>query len=1504
MSFRISLAALSLIFFAAGCSLWGGPDQSVLDQTNYRPINGECSKIDLKTSHIDVKTFRATIQCLNTYGAIQEFVDLFEKLSDKRLQPLVEVLNTHFLNDQVLLYHLKKTHQTLVNRGIADSVFKKLGEFLKNEDFIASGIALFKESYFIKNQAQEPVQNQEILKVIEMAGNAIEPTSVSKALEFGIKVLGHRAYQDLLRDFKKVKDSGPTLEDLTARIHQYVQLHFLNASKISESSPLVAWLRRPENHFFTLIDEIFGKDEALNKQKIPLQSALMTALFQPDQDHPGQTQFESLSDVFYRLKQPGVQIHCVNETQRIDDVNLYLMQQIGELPKGSSAANYVLRQGPLTLLALSPFCSAFPVELTESFPVLGGFAKLRIVDSSAQAGAPFLSVMQPLAEMIQTFWKQSVTGDSGQSSFGDKSYPWIHLLIQTLTDREANGGGILGLIPVFQELTERKIWTDLFLVFTLGDADDRKWIEELVKFFIQSLPESPLRTVSDVLMHAVSQTDIKHLFTFVMSLQRYIDLKDDFLKESLVTLRQAYLANNVHPILSLAQSLMSHATERGELFHTFFEISEMPEFKLAVRKMSILAQNGQMNELVGAILGLCDHFISEGERKSIRIKELHPPDLILKTQHSLTHDGLPTYEIASAEAEDYKVDGNCGLLNLKLSLDPLASPADYEKRLDEFLACLGSDSTHTHLIRDLSFLIKNAKTDETPPQDFFKYQLKIFKDFFSDPNSPERSFQREEIQYLTDAWIHSFDQNRFKDILKGFSYWMEGSTQAPPLPTPFLEPLFQVVSHLMQSESRVDLRELQNYGAEVIRSEEFPKLLADLDDLSGTSYPFEAPLGGYDFTKHRDQIQLWVEHKECSTDPTDVNRVIEEARNALTDHELVLDPVSHTKASRQSWQIDDLKPWINPILERMHQSSGSDLDRSLIEGITDFFRFYSLEPGQPFTAQAHGTPKDLAVWLHAVSIDYEPIFVFKGLYPKVPADQLEELPHVVLDNLLGRLAKISWASHFTSPSYSDLVLDFWQELGEAWGDLPEELWPQEIKQGVSGKSIRTETDSVTLKSRPLKLLEAVEDILNRRWSFNIPSLTANLDYLTDMIGLPALPDCYRPVPDFPDPPANKGWPKVAGIIVGRQRKEIQQRLWNMHQTKESMRSAAKPGTLGEPPKLAVFRDLFFSIYYSTPKNNLNALANAVGMGAMKALSQVGRSIDPNDKEVVDFFNALVHLGGSVETQKLMTVLVTAPSMAEPHFELFWNVLKQVFDQMGSNGTPESLWRLKQLSFYSLASFNQMGSDDSVLELGVGRLSQVLEENRPFFTQNADLLKDLFSSSAVPAFFRTLYENPDEERRKRIGTFIRKFLLDQSGRPGSHRLKNGVEILKNIYEVDEVKQAFREFQSRIELLMKDPDYLEFKPKWYAALRPILRLLEERPDEPGRVLSPVETPLAKKIRLFGSHLLSEGSVDQWLSLMGRNPVAFNQLLETFSRYGVSEDFENFLKIVRRSLSETQH
>ncbi|MEO5971076.1 MAG: hypothetical protein ABIQ95_14200, partial [Bdellovibrionia bacterium] len=862
----------------------------------------------------------------------------------------------------------------------------------------------------------------------------------------------------------------------------------------------------------------------------------------------------------------------------------------------------------------------------------------------------------------------------------------------------------------------------------------------------------------------------------------------------------------------------------------------------------------------------------------------------------------------------------------------------FDIQLNHFIRCQNGSGNNNDVSDAINFLsLQRTEQGES----FLKYQINQAKNLILSPNDPENKLNKTEINYLLDGWMSSMDDGRFFRLLDAIPYWIAPKNSlfslgkpvepnlehAPPVdPQPIessgvgllVKPLLDVTRAVI-SQSRNHLEELEKYAAQLIAQDHFPKLLGDMDDLLKPdlsvkaedltkSVDLPAALASFD----RDQIRQWVDAKECgalANDPGTRNRQIEkrvdevlsEAQNNVTNWDLVYAGQNKEGSPRQSWQMRELQDLLQPVFHKfLAREKQSVSQKWVLSSFLNFTRYFSMPPDGEFHSaeektRFHYQPGYLLEWLYDRAVDYRLITYF---YPG------EEAPRVRLVNSLDllelTLVNVDFVAPF--PISKNMGLDFLDELADAWGDEPRDMWPVEIQKKYSNS-----------KHPPRTLVAAVEDILDRP---GFPGFD-NLKKLTyKFVGLPVLPACHKDIPGLqPDPQAkaSAGW--INSLIMKTPEKlKIQRELYNLWQVKDVLReTAANKG-------MRVLRDLFFEVKYSTPEkyrnpkagdsNNLSVILKTVRLGMLRQAGRLVQKFEKNDPALRDFFQTFVHSGTSPNMLPVINALVNS----DPDHKLIWKVIQQVFDIIDT-GTPLELANMKQMIFYFMANSNRLEewvpthaerTHADLMDNILWRSYESLNDYHEFWVKpEVDLLGDILTSKTLSSFSRVSYEDNNPERKVRLREQLSHFLGDSSGDSGASRVHNAMEILKAVYEDEQARESLKVVRKRLDTVLALEAYKKLDLE--SALRPVLRFFEER--GPGNIgedfpASPEDAALAKKLRKSLSVLIKDHSLDQLLILEKDNPKEFYQLLETLSRLtsgGRTEGLKNFFIMVRRSLSE---
>ncbi len=1525
---RYSFALILGYFALTGCSpgmFFGGKDQKVINTPNYRRINENCAGMDLSSSTLDISTFKAILACFNSNGALEPIHKLVNSLSDDELQPLVTGTNKYLLNNKKKLYEIDRTYRTLESKGIADSLFLQLGRILENDQLISSSIALFRAGY-------EGEYSQDLLRLVEIVSRDLANRNVSFALNLGSSVTSEKSFGDLKEDFSKIVPSSVrslAFTDLVKGLYQYVQdghTYRCGDQDVSISRELIQSILVGENgstgDLFSALDEIVGADEGqMRKNILPMVDVFRTTLTPKDRSE-APLLMEKLSLALRALQAP---VQCMDSAKSIPNASLHLIRELAELPESSdsdSAAKYILRDTPLNLMSLGPFCK-YPVELKEHYSTMVEFAKTGAADPLARTLKILSRVTRP--------WKGC---DGLQAASGESYNSLVNWLVNFLADAGSavdsgvstaslKRAGIHRLIPSLTEVTSRDAWTNLLLVSALPTKAHQQRMREAAQYILKPRSEFENRSIYDVLMQVIPKNDIEEILRFAGGLQKFVKDPEPVLQPGLMALRQAYYVNNVHPFLDLVRESLSQATQEKPFYNAIFRVSTHPEFVDSIRLLSAMGKDGRLRDLVSASVSLFHKFAEEGKTETV-ILETDEPALLPLRHHLVRADLVASPHHPITDATSW-YSSSCDSLDVSFSLDQTDSPT-FDIQLDHYLKCQnGGGGVDNDVTKAINFL-SSQKAENG--QSFLKYQIDQAKKVMLSSDDPTNKLNPVEINYLLDGWMSSMDDGRFFRLLDAIPYWVA------PGSSPFrlaevnssslaqsdhedsgvgllVKPLLDVSRSIIE-HARGDLEALEKYAAEVVVQEDFPKLLGDLDDLlkpdlsakaEALASPLPVALASFD----RDQIRAWIDAKECgalSNEPgirqaqieRRVDEILSEAQNNVTNWDLVQADKNQEGSPRQSWQLQELKDLLNPDFDKFAAREAQSVPQKwVLSSFLNFTQYFTMPPDQEYRtpeekARFHYQPQDLLEWLYTRSIDYRLITYF---YPGETAPRVRLVNS--LDLLELTLVNVDFVAPF--PISKNMGLDFLSELADAWGDLPRDRWPPEIQRQYSNG-----------KHPPRTLIAAVEDILDRP---GFPGLD-NLKKLTyRFVGLPVLPACHKDIPGLePDPQAKASMGWLDSILMKEAtKKEIQRRLYNLWQVQPVLRESALNGGM------SVLRDLFFEVKYSTPEkfrkpkagdfNNLSVILKSVRLGMLRQAGRQLQKFEKTDPALQDFFQALVHSGTSPNMLPVMKTMLTS----DPEHKLIWKIIQQVFDIIDT-GTPLDLANMKQMVFYFMANSNRLDewvpSHERHADLTDALLWRAYESLRDYpglWTRpEMDLLGDVFTSKVLSSFARVAYEEENPERTARLRKQLTDFIKDPLSESGVSRVHNGMEILKAIYENDQSRTSFKDFRKRLDTVLALDEYKKLDLN--RSLRPILRFFEERGADENTPASPLDNLLAEKLRNNLSLLLKDHSLDQFLVLEKADPERFYQLLETLSRLSTGDrntGLKNFFIMVRRSLSE---
>lgn len=1539
------VTALGTSLTSIGCSpetFFGkSKDESVLKTTRYRKVNTSCAGMNLASATLDVPTFRSMLKCFNETGALEEVHQLINELKDQDLVPIVQVTNRLILENQKRLYEIERTYYGLDGQGLIDPSLNQVGILLENTQFISSAIKVLKAGF--------DKYNKEILQAIETVSKKMDAEVWRKTLDHSASLSSAPALKDLTRRFQGELPDGPDLHLITEKLYDYLK------QKHGYKDELVHYLKTGE--LFDLATHVTGTSEIEIQSNVPKMVAMIQESLKVRVDRP---EVYLMADLAKSFRYLNGEIKCMKEANTIPNGAMHVMREWLEF-HAEDSQKYILKELPLTIVALNPFCDV-PPELAETYPALRQLAL---------AGA-----LGPMTDVLKSVYRfpgkpGSWPKKKGQSLLADSNpdgpaHPFARFLVNLLGDKEST---FENLLPAMLRLESLGAWGDLLLVMSSPAEGSQNDLKSAVSFLAEESVNIGGKSPLDVFLEALTASNPTTLYDFISNLKPYLDSKDLVLETALTTLRQAYHVNNVHPFLDLMQDIGGKATEHEDLFKTLFKIAESKKFDAALSRISVMAIDGSLKELTESTVVLFHKFAAAGAKKTTVIEQA-PSALSETRRHQLRwaqesqtmrsfDDPAVAVPLELGQLDpQLEIDNqNCQGVNLRFALDKVNHP-DFTRDLNAFLRCQNSGGNHKVIVDFIDFLRTHKTQDDV---DFFTFQVQLTRDLVERPGSPSSALVTADLQYLIQSWIKSYDDEQFKGLIGAIPYWLGGPTAAS---SSVVRPLLFVVKDIL-SGAQEALTNLNRFGAQLLNRPDFTKILKDIDDLAWTERTYPEGTDYFDKIDFKNgsewlRLKTWVESKECDrfTGITDsqekdkaielrVEEIIDETRKNVTNWNLVKS-FTGTRDPRQVWTEEALQPLLRNRLFKMVRKAEKNIQASglpglpgLVDAQLNFLKSFSLSGKHSFSAETapqhrNFPPEYLLAWLHPRSIDYRPITYF---YDD------EELPRVRYVNTLDLFELTLIDVDFLAPPFfKNLGLDFLSEIGEAWGDVDEREWPEGIRQKY-----------LKLGKRPKRLFEAIRDIVDRHGAME----TENLMVLSNKImGLPSLPSCYKDVPNEPvDPRATAwiSWPFRKIPLTGGEIKKIQRHLYNLHHVTATLLEnvPVRPEDEAEMQRLRglypntrwpayghgmeVLRNLFYEFHVTTPEkyqtsksgdsNHLSAVQLMTRLGILRQLGRLMQNTDLHDPELKDFIYSVLHSAHLPEMKEIMLKLIDLPagggfwsSQGEGQ-ELIWKILTDLLKITRNSGSQDSK-TLQRMAYYSMVTMNRLDPwdpsipvkapsdrDSGLMGLLMRRVNQILSSNRDFLGRAPDtLIQDLLTVKPIADFMRAYYESPDVERDARVRSLLWD-VLEGDAEGESKRVADAMEVLQRVYGQKPTYANWRRFQAERTALDQNEAYRKLKIK--DSLRPILDFFEEEAssDRVFREDRELRLKLAQKIRSYGAELLEDGRALQLLVLLGENPEELARIMKELSPYLNKNDLkgkelERFFQMVRRSLSVPQH
>ncbi len=1350
-------------------------DSGILETRGYRKVNEGCSKLNLSKPTLDVTTFRKIADCFNSNGAIDPLWRLTQRLSHEELTPLVNLVNQYILSNRPILFELENTYNSLKSNKALDVTLKQVGRLLENEDFIASLITLVKRAHQaelvpgsdLDNQSKvskKPVvANLRVLRSLERISRKLNPQSVSKGIDIALNLLDAKAF-DELQAAVAVKNpreaAGESGRDLETQFVTPLLMYLSVDSKDPKHVEILRELldRLIDGSLFAAIDEVLEKSQRGNLgDSVPAVASILN--FAGDSKFgAGKAPMDDLTTLFSAMNGP---LYCLKQSSKIGNAIEFIIDDL--VTRGSESAEWVQRGYPLTLKLMSSTCD-YPRELGQTYSAMSTLA-------GTTAWSPMMDVLVALKRHHLESLLSKILANTGSG---------------LLSEVTKNSGGLKRLIPLFQELTERKMWDNLLFVATLLKKEDRPALVETVQFILEPAAELNGASLFDMLVDIVSRVQPKDLVAFLRSAKVFIDQKEPIVAPALLGLRTAYYVNNVHPMIQVGSEIMGAASKNASLFETLFAIAEMPEFKESVRWVSKMANDGELKELLGAMITLYHSFATEGSHAIAKTIE---PALEISRRHNLSSSQVAGYRLEFTNRERY---GSCQKLDLNLDFSN-SRTGEFEAQMGEMLSCLNTQGQFGELVHAVEFL--ESEKLRTNDGNLLTWSLDLVRDV---------PLSSSEATDLLDRTFNQYESGKLDRVLSGVALVTNRAIESTSVSRAALE-----LASEIEKQASLSVKQLLSVGAEVVKRSEIQGLIHYVHGLVKAESPVAEPLSDPFKNVDRKRVAEMMRIHECESTEAGqskrVDKVIADARNTLTAWEWD----AEKNNPRTKWTTESFKEALDPLLVKFGDPKGFAPNQSLVEATVSFLHFFSLpsdsnEPWGPTRSDVnsvqHYSPEYFAQFLRERSIDYQPILYY---YPG------ENRQRVRLVNSMESLELVLLNADFRFSFMKNFGYDFLAMIGGAWGDEPSQAWPDLVKAKFPNRAL-CDNASLTPAQRislvrngvcPRKLEEAYVNLINTLRGFLFRKLTPK----ATVCGTSA------------DPVEEVGSGEEEGETGGASGEgegsadefsffqpekiplgSVRKHLFNLNQIVPVIENNLPGANHPHAGGAKVLRDLFFSFYESSPENcknpmagkcnNLSVVSHLIRLGLteqagkvvakapdLRASDAVLSAAQRKQKAVtLDFFRSLIEVTHYSETSRLLTWLVAEPKARD----LFWKIVGHVFDEIEAGNSDN----LKILSLYLLAGVSR--EQAHLVQPVVQALDRVLPENLNYLLSREDLIKSALELKDVGSFLEKWYLDDNRERKAELNEVLRLAVRDPQ------TVAHAFEVLKAVQPEKTVMSRFR------------------------------------------------------------------------------------------------------------------
>jgi len=836
----------------------------------------------------------------------------------------------------------------------------------------------------------------------------------------------------------------------------------------------------------------------------------------------------------------------------------------------------------------------------------------------------------------------------------------------------------------------------------------RELLGDALQFLVAKQPTiEGNQSVFDVFSTALTRQTEIHLFNFVKSLGIYADLPTPFLADSLSVLRRAFYVNNVHPIVDILHDTLSNATQNGEFYGALYQLSQKPNFPAAIRQIAKMSRkdDGNLKELLSATISLFHKFAADGQR-SVNIVDVGEPPFARLPRHDLSINtvasvGTTRGDFKPGDAlKSFAPNVVAACWNLDLSFDiTKASEAKtpngtkiYEEKLKNYFDCQADPK-----LAAIFNLVLNTKTDlsyytagdlrAAKPNTFLDYGRTILTTITKEMTS-------DGIEYLKKKFITSDTADQLTNALEFTKSFITSKV---------IDPLFDLMDTVLVDQTKKDLKNLDRFVADQLVKEKigsngksedtFPVFLADTENFlkklknivdKRNQLIKDGAVDRLFTQKLRDETKQALIDFECESFPPGtsdaifnkrIDEIFEHTKKDLTATEFVVGQDGKA-VDRQSWSFNDLKPFLELFVDKLSDPSQVRQGWNLVDAYINFFKRFRKNGGihtfeEDKNIHPFYTPEELVYWLYPRAVDFKPFPIFphgclKTTWTKRrswtwPFGKIDDLvcdnyytskgPVVVVYPTLKEMDSTLYQTAFAGPlpPYKNLGMDFSDEVGTAWGDIPFSERPKDIQDDYRS---------------PRNLISAVDDIQHRKKD------DENLTWMTTTLGYPDVDNCFNKKRFIKEgfelrPQLTNDWPDTVvtswflDLITKskdvRHAKEsefdsFRARLFNLKNVSDVLARNAAPKSdwkyngkdqplFNDPyPGLFPLTLMFYEIFYTNTKevredpnraalgydNNIFIVPASVRLGTLTLAAQFIQPFDPFDDEVHDFVATMIN----------------------------------------------------------------------------------------------------------------------------------------------------------------------------------------------------------------------------------------------------------------------------------------